>query len=175
MFFCFSRSLQSNLNGRRFCCHQLKSVLWCVVNSNLTEICHIFSICFCCLILSISQMVWIVIVGSMIKVISFQFGRCPSLVPCFRCQEFNWKTYSLAQSDRTIRQTQFEQCTSGDLCRILYFCQTSTNSRHILCRSVSFQIERPTSSNEDTPPPNTFNTLVGVEIGEQVRKTPHIW
>eukprot|EP00434_Breviolum_minutum_P007991 symbB.v1.2.007048.t1/scaffold414.1/size398445/12 len=25
----------------------------------------------------------------------------------------------------------------------------------------------PTSSNEDTPPPNTFNTLVGVEIGEQ--------
>ena len=91
---------------------------------------------------------------------------------CFRCQEFNWKTYSLAQSDRTIRQTQFEQCTSGDLCRILCFCQTSTNSpRHILCRSVSFQIERPTSSNEDTPPPNTFNTLVGVEIGEQVRKT----
>ena len=54
----------------------------------------------------------------------------------------------------------------------VYFCQTSTNSCHVM---VSFRVsvsafERPTSSNEDTPPPNTFNTLLGVEIGEQVRE-----
>lgn len=52
----------------------------------------------------------------------------------------------------------------------------SGNEIHVL--SSATDSTRPTSSNEDTPPPNTFNTLVGVEIGEQeatptfdVRKT----